>query len=91
MERDDMNTAREREIWDYARNQGYDLGREALAEALHATPKNSNDRREFIRDAAIQMAVAFRLRDQIVSMSLSDAKQAWQAGLLLWDAKPEDC
>lgn len=48
-------------------------------------------RRAFIRDSAIQLAVAFRMRDPIVSMSRDDAKLAWEAALLLWAAKPEDC
>lgn len=51
----------------------------------------ADERREFIREAAIQLAVAHRRRDPIWQMSPSDSKVVWDTAIALWSGKPEDC
>lgn len=85
MERRDELDNHQRAIWDEA----YAAGLDALAEALHAKPKNSDERRAFIRTHVSRLDVAaLSSRDGTL---LLDPAKAWQLARELWAAKPEDC
>ena len=49
------------------------------------------ERRDFIREAAIRLCVAHRTRDDIWEMSAADARSVWVVARSLWLHKLKDC